>query len=71
MPAFKLILILFVVILTAGLSIWLGAVMVEKFGILGSDFTVVLPLSLLIALTWRVISTRSQNRRDKSLNGNE
>ncbi len=63
MPLDKLVLILVIVITAAGVTVWLGALLLASFQIPGAGLALI-PAALVAYIVWRVIADRLGNAED-------
>ncbi len=63
MPLDKLVLILVIVIAAAGVTVWLGALLLASFQIPGAGLALI-PAALVAYIVWRVIADRLGNAED-------
>jgi membrane protein implicated in regulation of membrane protease activity len=63
MPLDKFVLILVIVIAAAGLTVWVGTMVVASFQLPGG-WLVLIPAALVAYVVWRVIAERLRNRDD-------
>lgn len=63
MPLDKFVLILVIVIAAAGLTAWVGAMVVASFELPGG-WLLFIPAALVGYVVWRVIAERLRNRDD-------
>lgn len=63
MPLDKFVLILVIVIAAAGLTVWVGTMVVASFQLTGG-WLVFIPAALVAYVVWRVIAERLRNRDD-------
>jgi len=64
MPLDKLVLILMIVIIAAGVTVWLGTLAVAAFQFGGPGWLVFVPAALVAYVVWRVIADRIGNAED-------
>lgn len=63
MPLDKLVLILLIVIAAAGVTVWLGALLLASFQVPGAGLALI-PALLVAYVVWRVIADRIGNSED-------
>lgn len=63
MPLDKFVLILVLVILAAGVTVWLAALLLASFQIPGAGLALI-PAALVAYVVWRVISDRLRSAED-------
>lgn len=64
MPLDRLVLMLVIVVAAAGATIWLGTLLAAATQMSSSGWLVILPVSLVAYVLWRVIADRLGNRDD-------
>lgn len=64
MPLDRLVLILVCVVVAAGLTIWLGALLAATVSVPVIGLAVLVPVGLIAFILWRVIAERLTNRED-------
>ena len=64
MPLDKFVLILVVVIIAAGVTVWLGAMAAAALQLGGATWLVFIPAALVAYVVWRVIADRMQSTED-------
>jgi len=69
MPLNRFILVLSGVLITAGISVWLGVVLLPEVQISSDNWMILVPISLSVYVAWRVVSLFRANKtkphRDK------
>lgn len=70
MPLDKLVLILVLVIAAAGVTVWLGALLLASFQVPGAGLALI-PAALVGYVVWRVISDRIGSAEDDHYDGIE
>lgn len=68
MPLDRLILILFIVLVAAGATIWLGAIVAASFAVPFGAMALI-PALLVGYVVWRVVSERLRNSDDDHYDG--
>ncbi|TDL84096.1 hypothetical protein E2L08_01080 [Palleronia sediminis] len=63
MPLDRFVLILVCVVIAAGLTVWVGAILAASVA-MPLTLAALLPLSLVLYVVWRVIAQRLSNRED-------
>lgn len=63
MPLDRFILILIIVLVAAGATVWLGAIVAASFAI-PYGAVALLPAALVAYVVWRVVADRLRNRED-------
>ncbi len=64
MPLDKLVLILVIVVIAAGITVWLGTMAAAAMQLGGATWAVFVPAALVAYVVWRVIADRVGNRED-------
>jgi len=64
MPLDRLVLILVIVMIAAGVSVWVGAIAVSALQLGGFAWAVVIPAALVAYVVWRVIAESLSNSED-------
>ena len=64
MPIDRFVLILVCVLAAAGITVWLGAMIVSAFALPGLALVSAVPLGLVLFLVWRVIADRRRSAED-------
>ncbi len=64
MPLDRLVLMIVIVFVAAGATIWLGALLAASLQISGAGWIVMVPVTLVAYVVWRVISDRLRNTED-------
>jgi len=64
MPLGRLVLMFFIVIAAAGATIWLGTLLSTTFEISGAGWIVMVPVTLVSYLVWRVVYDRQRKTQD-------
>jgi membrane protein implicated in regulation of membrane protease activity len=64
MPLDRFVLMIVIVIAAAGATIWLGTLLAASMQISGAGWIVMVPVTLVAYVVWRVISDRLRNSED-------
>lgn len=64
MPLDRLVLMLVIVVAAAGATIWLGTLLAAATQMSGAGWLVILPVTMVAYILWRVISDRLGNKDD-------
>ena len=64
MPLDRLVLILVIVMVAGGVTVWVGAVAVSALQLGGYAWAIVIPASLVAYVAWRVLAERLSNAED-------
>ena len=64
MPLDKFVLILVIVVLAAGVTVWVGTLVAATVQIPALGWAVSVPVALIAYVIWRVIAERLRNRED-------
>lgn len=64
MPLDRFVLMIVIVIAAAGATIWLGTLLATSMQMSGAGWIVILPVTLVAYVLWRVISDRLRNSED-------
>lgn len=64
MPLDRLVLMLVIVVASAGATIWLGTLLAASTQMSSAGWLVIVPVTLLAYVLWRVITDRLGNKDD-------
>ncbi|MGI1661421.1 hypothetical protein ACRDNQ_04195 [Palleronia sp. KMU-117] len=71
MPLDRFVLLLVIVVAASGATIWLGTLLAVGTNIPGAGWVVLVPVTLVAFIFWRVIYDRLRNREDDHYDGIE
>lgn len=71
MPLDKLVLIVVAVLAAAGVTVWLGVVLAASMQTPTLGWAILIPVSLVAFVVWRVIAERWKNKEDDHYDGIE
>jgi membrane protein implicated in regulation of membrane protease activity len=64
MPLDRLVLLIVIVIAASGATIWLGTLLVAATQMSNAGWLVIVPVTLVAYVLWRVIADRLENKDD-------